>query len=441
MRRDHAHRTLASVVVTALVAGGLVLAAVPSGATPGTTLNLNYAELNFDYDTHHTNITGDGKSQGDQVLFDHVATIGGTVVDALVTTTTLTNSTISNYESGASAGGAASYFQVDTDVTTAGGSALFTITFYVGGSYPGTPVPVVLQNVQVSGIDIDGNQFNSYTGISGYTWSTDTHLTAVPVPGSFPADVTFQAGAGTGSNAPQDQVVVTYGSLSTFTVTVGSANTGTAYFGVAFKALDFGVPTTSAGTDYSVVYHANGGTGTPPAHTTAKLGQAVTIAAATPLKRTGYTFTGWNTAANGSGTAYAVGSPLTMPFGGLALYAQWRSTGVVTGYATRSATVYFAPMSSWLSPHSKAVLRYLIKLVKASGTPISALAVGYVQPTPGTHNDLSLSRARAASVKAYLVSRGIRTFTSAKGLGRAYQPNWVARRATATITYRIALPR
>jgi uncharacterized repeat protein (TIGR02543 family) len=38
--------------------------------------------------------------------------------------------------------------------------------------------------------------------------------------------------------------------------------------------------------------------------------------------RTGYGFAGWNTAANGSGTAYANGATVTLT-GDLALYAQW----------------------------------------------------------------------------------------------------------------------
>ena len=41
------------------------------------------------------------------------------------------------------------------------------------------------------------------------------------------------------------------------------------------------------------------------------------------LARTGYTFTGWNTAANGSGTEQAEGSTFTMGSSEVTLYAQW----------------------------------------------------------------------------------------------------------------------
>jgi uncharacterized repeat protein (TIGR02543 family) len=41
------------------------------------------------------------------------------------------------------------------------------------------------------------------------------------------------------------------------------------------------------------------------------------------LTRTGYTFNGWNTSANGSGTAHASGGTFSMPASAVRLYAQW----------------------------------------------------------------------------------------------------------------------
>lgn len=56
--------------------------------------------------------------------------------------------------------------------------------------------------------------------------------------------------------------------------------------------------------------------------------------------RAGYTFTGWNTLANGTGTAYANGASYTMGGANVTLYAQWAlnpwedfETGTKTGYA------------------------------------------------------------------------------------------------------------
>ncbi|NCU27442.1 cell wall-binding protein, partial [Candidatus Nomurabacteria bacterium] len=50
----------------------------------------------------------------------------------------------------------------------------------------------------------------------------------------------------------------------------------------------------------------------------------VTVAGNTgTLARTGYTFSGWNTAANGSGITYPVGAELLMGDANVRLYAYW----------------------------------------------------------------------------------------------------------------------
>ena len=71
---------------------------------------------------------------------------------------------------------------------------------------------------------------------------------------------------------------------------------------------------------YSVAYNANYGTGTVPSSVTQNSGSSVTVASGSGLRRTGYTFSGWNTKADGSGTAYAAGATINT---GATLYAQW----------------------------------------------------------------------------------------------------------------------
>lgn len=78
---------------------------------------------------------------------------------------------------------------------------------------------------------------------------------------------------------------------------------------------DFTTPT-----QYSVAYNANYGTGTVPSSVTQNSGSSVTVASGSGLRRTGYTFRGWNTKADRSGTAYAAGATIKT---GATLYAQW----------------------------------------------------------------------------------------------------------------------
>ncbi len=75
---------------------------------------------------------------------------------------------------------------------------------------------------------------------------------------------------------------------------------------------------------YPVTYHANAATGgTPPANQSKAHGLNL-ILAGNPgnLSRAGYYFSGWNTTADGSGTAFAEGSQYTEN-AALALYAVW----------------------------------------------------------------------------------------------------------------------
>ena len=88
------------------------------------------------------------------------------------------------------------------------------------------------------------------------------------------------------------------------------------------EQLDFDVPTVSyTVAEYTLSYDANGGTGNVnPAAGVA--GTAVVIEQ-NGFERSGYTFTGWNTAADGSGTSYNAGDSFTMPADNTVLYAQW----------------------------------------------------------------------------------------------------------------------
>ncbi|MDD7129856.1 MAG: InlB B-repeat-containing protein [Prevotella sp.] len=76
----------------------------------------------------------------------------------------------------------------------------------------------------------------------------------------------------------------------------------------------------------TISFDANGGSGTVPTAISTYVGVANTIPS-NSLTRTGYTFNGWNTASDGSGTAYATGSTIT-PTGNVTLYAQWKTTYV-----------------------------------------------------------------------------------------------------------------
>ncbi len=76
---------------------------------------------------------------------------------------------------------------------------------------------------------------------------------------------------------------------------------------------------------YTISFNGNGSTsGAVPTDNTAyRSGQTVTAPGVGSLLRTHYHFTGWNTAANGSGTSYSSGSQITIGSSNLILYAIW----------------------------------------------------------------------------------------------------------------------
>ena len=108
---------------------------------------------------------------------------------------------------------------------------------------------------------------------------------------------------------------------------------------------------------YSVTYDGNGNTsGSVPvdgANPHAYNSATVVLANNGSLARTGHTFTGWNTAANGSGTSYPATGSATFPMGtaNVTLYAQWSINGYTVTYDGNGSTGGSAPVDAG-NPHA-----------------------------------------------------------------------------------------
>jgi uncharacterized repeat protein (TIGR02543 family) len=76
---------------------------------------------------------------------------------------------------------------------------------------------------------------------------------------------------------------------------------------------------------YTIAFNGNGSdSGSVPVNTKKyKSGDTVTVSGQGTLKKTGYTFTGWTIASDGSGKLYASGATLTMGTANVTLYAKW----------------------------------------------------------------------------------------------------------------------
>ena len=152
--------------------------------------------------------------------------------------------------------------------------------------------------------------------------------------------VTFNANSGTGTMSAQSTNVATNLTANSFTRSGYTFNnwntaangTGTAYANSASYAFTVNVtlyaqwaalPITPD--TYSVIYSGNGSTGgnVPIDGNTYAQGSSVTVLGSGSLSKTGSTFAGWNTAANGNGAAYAAAASFSMGSTAVTLYAKW----------------------------------------------------------------------------------------------------------------------
>ena len=157
---------------------------------------------------------------------------------------------------------------------------------------------------------------------------------------------------------------------------------------------------------YTVTFNAHGGKGSMAAQRHAKPESLEP----NRFSRSNYTFIGWNTTANGSGTHFA--NKATYPFTGSGtLYAQWRHVKVVAPPPITSATIigYFAQKSSALTPALEAKVASLAALIEKDGDKTITL-VGYGDKLSATQlsdktvwaANYALSQRRAEAVATYL---------------------------------------
>jgi uncharacterized repeat protein (TIGR02543 family) len=111
---------------------------------------------------------------------------------------------------------------------------------------------------------------------------------------------------------------------------------------LAFTAILFGCNQPTGGGDnntYTVTYDANGAdSGSAPSDQTKSEGTDLTLADNSGnLARDGYTFAGWNTAADGSGISYPKGATYTAD-ADLTLYADWEVATYTVTYNANGAT-------------------------------------------------------------------------------------------------------
>lgn len=226
-----------------------------------------------------------GEAAGDIVKYPGVATISGTVVDAVIETVSVTSATIDTYDGGSAVSGQPNFFQSDVSTTNAG-SVVYGFSFYVGGTYTGvgTGTAVTLRNVYINSYDLDAsqnnnNQYTQFTGVQSYTLSANTTI-AVSSSGNMLQFINSTNGAqysASNGSYTKGRVQVKYDFLSTISIKIGTDSAGSG--GSNYYALDFsvGLPWTEGSTTISTTSVQNS-FNTPPT----SANDSATAAASTP---------------------------------------------------------------------------------------------------------------------------------------------------------------
>jgi uncharacterized repeat protein (TIGR02543 family) len=345
-----------SLVKTGYAFAGWDLAADGTGGlrTPGSTFEIGganvtlYAKWTKVYSiTYNSNTAGSGSVPTDSTIYD-----GGETATVLGNTGTLakTNYRFNGWNtaangSGTSYSGGQTFTMPSADVTLyAQWSAVYTVT-YNGNSNTTGSVPTDSNNY-------DNGQTVTVLSNSGTLTKTSKKFN--------------------GWNTKADGTGTSYAVGATFTM--GSAN-------VTLYAV--------WATPYTITYNANTGSGTVPTDSnTYATGDSFTTAADTgALTKSVNVLSGWNTAADGSGTDYALGdSSGIMGAANFTLYAQWTPYYTIT-YDGNTPTTGSVPTDS-----TKYFTGDAITVASNSGslTKTSRTFVGWNTNSSGTGTDYAV---------------------------------------------------
>jgi uncharacterized repeat protein (TIGR02543 family) len=237
------------------------------------------------------------------------------------------------------------HYAVSARAFDSSGTLVFRQTSTVNLSSTTSSVTLNMVPVDVNTTDLQLATAQSYTGTldagSAKTWA-------------IPAGATISSSYGVRITADSSILFFVQDSTGVLLNTDASVRTITAAqasgsFLTLYNPGSSALPIRFVISGVNVVYDSNGATsGTAPADLQPySQGDTVTVAGNTGnLARAGYSFAGWNTAANGSGSSYAPGASLTMGTSGIVLYAQWNSSSVTVDFSLSNPSYQAVNFSS-----------------------------------------------------------------------------------------------
>lgn len=208
----------------------------------------------------------------------------------------------------------------------------------------GTSAPAINSNA----IRLYQNSSTYAGGVIRIYAATGCTITGVTIGSSMATTVGYQTKVVTeselktaysGSSAISANGTKAYSGLSTSVISIACLGTSSSSR-LYINKLE--VTYTKAASTFTVTYDGNGKTsGSVPTDATAyKSGATVTVKGNTgSLAKTGYTFGGWNTKANGSGTNYTAGTGTFTITANTTLYAKWNPNQYTVTWVVNGSTV------------------------------------------------------------------------------------------------------
>jgi len=276
-----------------------------------------------------------------------------------------------------------------------------SVNFEITGPSPAILSPVATTG-SASGISSSAATLNGTVADGGAdTTVRFDYGTSTGYGSNVPATVGATISAGAGSSAAAAAIAgLTCNTAYHFRVNgVNSVGTG--------NGDDQTFTTAACAANYSVSYNGNGNTGgSAPADAGSPYASGATVTVlgnSGTLAKAGYSFNGWNTAANGSGTAYAAAVTFSLA-GNTTLYAQW--------------TALPAPTVTGISPASGPTSGAIPVTITGTGfTGASAVKFGMLNAASFTVNSATQITATAPAGTAGTVDITVTTAggTSASG--------------------------
>ena len=167
----------------------------------------------------------------------------------------------------------------------------------------------------------------------------------------------------------------------------------------------------TAETSKTITYNGNGGT-SPSSTVVWGEGSWEGVVTTTIPTRTGYSFNGWNTQANGGGTSYQPADDITLT-SDIILYAQWTAlksvlTGATNANITEATTVSWTNYGSFTNK-----LRFIFGSVDSGEISVSGSSYSYTIPS-SWYNQIPNSTSGTATVYLYTYVDGILIGTSSQ---------------------------